>query len=136
MDATVMSEEFTDTFLIYLANTAEFISTTYIRVIFDPVVNPPSMKPVTGFEIRTMDSEENIIDQLTGVSYTNAFPNEFLKTTEKFSNISADKTMVEETEVTLTITLYPTNDIPYNAYIYIYWYEAWTEIDCTPTYMV
>ena len=42
--------------------------------------------------------------------------------------------MVEETDVTLTFTLYPSNDIPYGGAIYVYWPESWKEIDCSLTF--
>jgi len=69
--------EYSDTFVIYLGNTVEYDTAQYIRVIFNPVTNPPSLKPVTGFEIYTMDNMQNKIDEMTGASYTTTTLNTF-----------------------------------------------------------
>lgn len=90
------------------------------------MLNPPSLNPVGGFEIRTGDSQQNWIDiAQSGVSFqTNmagSFRNFSEGANEYFSNIQVvdKKTQVSASPVDYQFTLYVNNDVPIGSEIYV-----------------
>jgi hypothetical protein len=142
-DYTTSGGESFDLLKVTISNSVEIPMNNIIELVVSDIKNPPSLNPITNFQMKTGDATFNVIDeQITGIYLRTLLPGPAIYDTSanQLSAIAvvganaaavAANSKVSTPMVDYQVTMYFTNNIPINSKLYIQYPTAWSVADAS-----